>query len=1001
MGVLRDDAIIPRPPEEMMDPIEWVLSPKGLNRNLYPRQATLLKLIFLRDDLFTEYDLEVLGKWAEGFRLVEPGEVPRPDGEDDLIRFESTGALCRGITPDWEDRIRLCKEEGRKWFRETIPIIGRRGSKGYMGGLAGSYVIYDYHGLGDPQGHYGVDRDKKLMAIVFAGKKEQAKINQWQDLVNVLVGSPYFQPWIENSLGESLSIRTPWDNKRVRELTAAGVQTSMDMATFSIVPKESTLMAGRGPTSFCLDPSTPVLTSDLHWVPIKDICEGDEVVGFDEHPESKGSQRKLRSTQVRAVRTVYKKALRLTFDDASEVVCSADHLWLIKEKGRGGGYKWGKAGRLNVGSRIRHLVDPWEVDGSREAGYLAGFFDGEGCVSGWSGRAGASVLISQNSGGVLDYTLDLLRERDITPVRNNVGNCQQWAIGSTAEAMRFLGSIRPIRLMNKQRRVWEGVAPRGGATPSGRERPGGYKTVVSVEHLPEQELVDIETEAHTFIANGLFSHNCQFYDEMAHVIATGANRSAEEVYQAATPSLDQFGVNGFIYTGSSPWQMSGQMYENYLQALSVDPETRLPIRPEMLMLQLFSWDLYTDWDIAHKIEVVPKDCAKDFTSKVYQEVAPPPGWVPDPHRPLFFSMHTKTDDCKDREYERTIRVINPNSSWMAWSSKYGDARLSEYLTQVGGGSSLDLDLPTLWNPIQVPMSAYDRQMQRLERANPDTFRVERLSQWASALNAYLDLRKIEAMFGPWRGRILEMQHQGILGTTYVAHGDPSKSGANFGFAIAHLEGPDENGYMHVVFDHLGAWQPQDYEDATIDYIMVEAEIISLARRFMPSDLTFDQFNSAGMIQRIQMALNQMNLPKRTMVYERTATAPVNWRMAETFKTALNMGLIHAPYFELAELELRFLQLTASQRVDHPTSGPVQTKDVADAMFNVVYHLIGEQMGAFLKQDLAASLPVGSHPGGFPMPADSPLGGARKEDVLSRLSFGSGPLDISRIPRRRR
>ena len=124
---------------------------------------------------------------------------------------------------------------------------------------------------------------------------------------------------------------------------------------------------------------------------------------------------------------------------------------------------------------------------------------------------------------------------------------------------------------------------------------------------------------------------------------------------------------------------------------------------------------------------------------------------------------------------------------------------------------------------------------------------------------------------------------------------------------------------------------------------MEAEIIDWAKKFMPSDLTFDQFNSVGMIQRIQRAMNDAKLPKRVMVSEQTATAPLNWKMAETFKTALNMGLLHAPYMELAELELRFLQLTTNMKVDHPSAGPVQTKDVADAMFNVVYHLIGEQM----------------------------------------------------------
>lgn len=988
-----------------MDPIEWVMSPKGLNRGntLYPRQATLLKLIFLRDDLFTEYDLEVLGKWAEGFRLVEPGEVPTPNNEDELLRFESSGALCRGLTPDWEVRLQMCKAEGRKWFREVIPIIGRRGSKGYTGALAGSYVIYDYHGLADPQGYYGVDRDKKLQAIVFAGKKEQAKTNQWRDLVNVLMGSPYFRPWIENSLGESLTIRTAYDDRRIRELVEAGVQTSMDMATFDIVPRESTLMAGRGPTSFlqyydemahvlatganrsaeevyqCLDPQTRVLTADLEWKPLHSLVVGDRLVSMDEDPDGgPGVPRKLREAEVVGVTPSRSSAYQIVFSDETSVICSGNHRWL-RSRGEGN-FVWATIdipevrnsnswASIRVGDRIRHVSRVWDRVETHDAGYLAGMLDGEGHVS-FAERGSCRIGFTQKPGVVLERVASILDDLGFTYTRSALksSGCVVLTVSGVDQCFRLVDQVGAMRLKSKLQEMWQGRTP--GRRVQARE-------IVSITPLGERDLLDIETTTRTFVAEGLVSHN------------------------SATPSLDQFGVNGFIYTGSSPWQMSGQMYENYLQALSVDPATRLPLRPEMLMVQLFSWDLYTDWDIAHKLEVVPKGLISEHKSRVYQEIEPHSEWVQDPHRPLFFSMYVKTDQCGEGEYEKRIRVINPNSSWDAWIKQYGDKRLEEFIARAGENQIPDLGEPTLFNPIQVPMSAYDRQMQRLERANPDTFRVERLSQWASALNAYLDLRKIEAMFGPWNGQVLEMKHQGVLGTNYVAHGDPSKSGANFGFAIAHLEGPDHNGFMHVVFDHLGAWQPQDYEDGNIDYIMVEAEIISLARRFMPSDLTFDQFNSAGMIQRIQVALNQMNLPKRTLVYERTATAPVNWRMAETFKTALNMGLVHAPYFELAELELRFLQLTTNQKVDHPTSGPVQTKDVADAMFNVVYHLIGEQMGAFLKADLAASLPVGSHAGGFPMPANSPLGGASKDDILSRLSSGSGPLDLSRIPRRRR
>lgn len=34
------------------------------------------------------------------------------------------------------------------------------------------------------------------------------------------------------------------------------------------------------------------------------------------------------------------------------------------------------------------------------------------------------------------------------------------------------------------------------------------KQIAKIEELPEQEVVDITTSSHTFMANGLITHNC-------------------------------------------------------------------------------------------------------------------------------------------------------------------------------------------------------------------------------------------------------------------------------------------------------------------------------------------------------------------------------------------------------------------------------------------------------------------------------------------------------------
>jgi hypothetical protein len=521
------------------DIIEFVVSDKYLNRpRLYPRQATMLKVIFLRDDLFTDYDYQVIDEWSQGFTL---NEVPNSDG---IMHYEG----YHGMQPDIHQRIYMNQQAGRKWFKECVVAIGRRGSKGYIGALCGAYVLWNFLAKGDPQEHYGISRDKPLTGLVFAGKLNQAKAEQFGDLKDIIIGSNCFAPYVSMIMAESLSLYAPSDAKRIAEMKRKGLKTETDLATFRLMPKESTLMSGRGPASFL-----------------------------------------------------------------------------------------------------------------------------------------------------------------------------------------------------------------------------------------------------------------QYYDEMAHVTTTSAKTSAEDIYGAATPSLDQFKPDGFIYEGSSTWQMMGQYYDNWVRSLEVDYETRLPVYPELFMVQLESWDPYKDWEISHTIKM-------------------------------------------RRGYKRHF------------------------------------------NPLDRAIQTYDTEMRNKERANPETFKVEYRSRWAASMNAYLNPERIKMMWDPK----LEMQERGHLHMNYAAHIDPSKSGANTGLAIGHIEGPDDNGYNHVIFDLITHWQPGDFPENNneIDYIELEEWWNkNVTDAFMPDDFTFDQFETS-IIQRIANYARSKQRPKTVNVYERTATKPVNWKMAESFKTAMGLGLLH-------------------------------------------------------------------------------------------------------------
>jgi hypothetical protein len=135
-------------------------------------------------------------------------------------------------------------------------------------------------------------------------------------------------------------------------------------------------------------------------------------------------------------------------------------------------------------------------------------------------------------------------------------------------------------------------------------------------------------------------------------------------------------------------------------------------------------------------------------------------------------------------------------------------------------------------------------------------------------------------------------------------------------------------------------------------------------RFQPDEVTFDQWNSMASVPALQKLVRGAHLQKNVMVYERTATAPLNWATYETFKTALNMGFVHCPPHGELKDELRFIQKPEGQQKVIPAdSGPVRTKDIADTAAIVVARLLGEQMKAYLAKDLRNQRPHMGQPGG--------------------------------------
>ena len=319
--------------------------------------------------------------------------------------------------------------------------------------------------------------------------------------------STYLVPWL------STEGRIHPDFNQVRQYgedaegaTATG-RLSSSGPNFQNVPKRSDdgkkvrscVVAERGhvllSVDYCLAPGTRILKADLTWVSIESLAVGDALVGVDEHsPKGKGKRRKSCRSIVERTTTQIRDCYKLTLEDGRTITASAEHRWLMSLSNSKP--EWRETKKLKVGHYLRHYAYPWEVETGREAGYLAGFFDGEGYLT----SEGYTVGYGQNVGPVNTGIKALLASRGFSFKSALRGKLEMTRLTGTESCLRFLGTIRPTRLLDK----YVGKPDLG-------ELPHKLTKVriARIEHVGKQKVISLQTSSRTYIAEGLVSHNCQ------------------------------------------------------------------------------------------------------------------------------------------------------------------------------------------------------------------------------------------------------------------------------------------------------------------------------------------------------------------------------------------------------------------------------------------------------------------------------------------------------------
>jgi hypothetical protein len=190
---------------------------------LYPAQLTLLKLIFLELERLTAYDHLVLDRWCYSF----------VDGVDEHGRRGYVGDY--GVAPDVLDRIATCRAAGREWFGRVVLVIGRRGSKGLIGGICVARVVWELLCLGDPVAALGTTGTRFVINL-FAAQQDQAQA-QFRVVADLINRSPAFKPYIAKSSAERLCLWSPAQR--------GAKETQPERAAIEIVAREATTNAGR------------------------------------------------------------------------------------------------------------------------------------------------------------------------------------------------------------------------------------------------------------------------------------------------------------------------------------------------------------------------------------------------------------------------------------------------------------------------------------------------------------------------------------------------------------------------------------------------------------------------------------------------------------------------------------------------------------------------------------------------------------------------------------
>lgn len=468
----------PNPVEEYVDTMSQIVSSLIFRGNAYLLPRTRNEVGNILSCIVAQPD-EVTVQWDARNVYREyhwRGRLMRPDQDIIHVRLNSWPNRPEGVGPITACRLFL---EGEKFKMGAAATL-------FDDGLMPSYMIKVPGPLTD------TEAEEKKAKWVEARKKSRIALTQGDVTLEQMTLAPVDAQFIE-FMG--------WGSKEIATLFGLdGFLLNTDSGGTSL-------------TYSCLTPEAPVLTEGLEYVPVGQLEVGDRLIAFDEESPLLGQRGKRRQFRTAVVTNNTRKVAptyRVELDDGTVTFTTPNHMWLVNDSHKTKGWRTTEdlAQRMERGAKgteALRVFPIWETDMSWDAGFLAGMFDGEGHISfSRKGRGRQIIRMAQKHNEAWDQVHLSLKKLEFPfgvydyPQRSDVAHLD--IRGGVAELMRFMGQVRPPRLLAR----WWGF---GGADSLGELRTLEKVGFKSITRSLDREIVELETTTGTLIVQGFAHHN--------------------------------------------------------------------------------------------------------------------------------------------------------------------------------------------------------------------------------------------------------------------------------------------------------------------------------------------------------------------------------------------------------------------------------------------------------------------------------------------------------------